>query len=83
MGHKALKQPKGGYTPEQRFFYAYAQAWCSQYTEEAARMRANIDPHSPGRYRVNGVLANSPEFREAFGCRVGQPMVREPGCRVW
>jgi putative endopeptidase len=83
MGYKALKQPKAGYTPEQRFFYAYAQAWCSHYTDEAARMRANIDPHSPGRYRVNGVLANSPEFREAFGCKVGQPMVREPGCRVW
>lgn len=83
MGAKALKEMKGGYTPEQRFFYAYAQIWCVQYTEAAARMRANVDPHSPGRYRVNGVVANSPEFRQAFGCKVGQPMVSTPGCRVW
>jgi endothelin-converting enzyme/putative endopeptidase len=83
MGAKAMREVRGGYTPEQRFFYSYAQVWCSQYTDEAARMRANVDPHSPGRYRVNGVLANSPEFRQAFGCKVGQPMVREPGCRVW
>jgi putative endopeptidase len=83
MGPKAMREVKNGYTAEQRFFYSYAQIWCTHYTEEAARMRANIDPHSPGRYRVNGVLANSPEFREAFGCKVGQPMVREQGCRVW
>ncbi len=83
MGAKAMREVRGGYTPEQRFFYSYAQVWCSHYTEEAARMRANVDPHSPGRYRVNGVLANSPEFRQAFGCKVGQAMVREPGCRVW
>ncbi len=83
MGAKALKEKHGGYTPEQRFFYAYAGVWCQQYTEEAARMRANVDPHSPGRYRVNGVLGNSPEFRQAFGCKVGDRMVREQGCRVW
>ena len=83
MGAKALKEKRGGYTPEQRFFYAYAGVWCQQYTEEAARMRANVDPHSPGRYRVNGVLGNSPEFRQAFGCKVGDGMVREQGCRIW
>ena len=83
MGAKAVRQMRGGYTPEQRFFYAYAGIWCQQYTEESSRMRANVDPHSPGRYRVNGVLSNSPEFRQAFGCKAGQPMVRESGCRVW
>ncbi len=83
MGARAMKEKRGGYTPEQRFFYAYAGIWCQHYTEEAARMRANVDPHSPGRYRVNGVLSNSPEFRQAFGCKAGQPMVRETGCRVW
>jgi endothelin-converting enzyme/putative endopeptidase len=46
-------------------------------------MRANVDPHSPGRYRVNGVLSNSPEFRQAFGCKAGDRMVRPEGCRVW
>ncbi len=83
MGAKALREIKSGYTAEQRFFYAFAQIWCSKHTEESSRMRANIDPHSPGRFRVNGVLSNSTEFREAFGCKAGQPMVRETGCRVW
>ena len=37
----------------------------------------------PGKYRVNGVVSNMPEFQKAFGCRTGQPMVRGPACRVW
>jgi endothelin-converting enzyme/putative endopeptidase len=41
------------------------------------------DPHSPGRWRVNGVVSNSPEFRKAFGCTEAQPMVRGEACRVW
>jgi endothelin-converting enzyme/putative endopeptidase len=41
------------------------------------------DPHSPGRFRVNGVLQNMPEFKEAFSCKAGQPMVSETACRVW
>jgi endothelin-converting enzyme/putative endopeptidase len=50
---------------------------------ELARMLANVDPHSPPQYRVNGVLANDEQFQNAFGCKVGQPMVRRPACRVW
>jgi predicted metalloendopeptidase len=46
-------------------------------------MRALLDPHSSGQWRVNGVMVNMPEFRSAFGCKVGQPMVRENACRVW
>jgi endothelin-converting enzyme/putative endopeptidase len=46
-------------------------------------MRAVTDPHSPETYRTNGVVSNMPEFREAFSCRAGQPMVREPVCKVW
>jgi putative endopeptidase len=73
-----------GFTPEQRFFLGYGQIWCSHMTPEAARFRAQTDPHSSGEYRVNGVLSNMPEFQQAFGCKIGQPMVRGEGaCRVW
>ena len=72
------------FTPEQRFFLGWSQVWCSHMTPEAERFRAQTDPHSPGRYRANGVLSNMPEFQQAFGCKVDQPMVRgENACRVW
>ncbi len=72
-----------GFTPEQRLFLGWGQVWCQNITDEAARLRAATDPHSPGRWRVNGVVVNMPEFRQAFGCKVGQPMVSEKACRVW
>ena len=72
-----------GFTPEQRFFIAYGQSWCANNREETMRLRATIDPHSPGKYRTNGVVSNMPEFRDAFHCKPGQPMVREKVCRVW
>jgi putative endopeptidase len=77
-------QPKiEGFTPQQRFFLGHGQIWCQNVRPEASRMRAQTDPHSPGRNRVNGVLGNMPEFREAFACHEGQPMVHAPACRVW
>jgi endothelin-converting enzyme/putative endopeptidase len=72
-----------GFTQQQRFFLAWGQAWCENVRPELSRMLAQTDGHSPGRDRVNGVLGNMPEFREAFACRVGQPMVHAPACRVW
>jgi endothelin-converting enzyme/putative endopeptidase len=72
-----------GYTPQQRFFIGYAQIWCGNATEESLRLRAQTDPHSPGKYRVDGVVSNMPEFGEAFGCKVGQPMRKANACRVW
>jgi endothelin-converting enzyme/putative endopeptidase len=79
------KEPpkKDGFTAEQRFFLGWAQVWCQNVTEEALRLRAQTDPHSPGEFRVNGVVSNMPEFQRAFACRVNQPMVRGPACRVW
>ncbi|MDQ1470289.1 MAG: putative endopeptidase [Bryobacterales bacterium] len=73
----------GDYTPEQRFFLAYGQVWCQNIRDQAARQRALTDPHSLGRYRVNGVLQNMPEFQKAFGCQAGQPMVSANSCRIW
>lgn len=79
----AMEKMVDGFTPEQRFFISYGQIWCQNVTPEQSRLRALTDPHSPGQYRVNGVVSNSPEFQKAFGCKAGQPMVRENACRVW
>src|SRR5262249_26436868 len=68
-------KPLDGFTPEQRFFIGMAQWACSNKTDEEARLRVVTDPHSPERYRVNGVVANMPEFKAAFQCQAGQPMV--------
>ncbi len=76
-------KPIDGYTPQQRFFISYGQIWCQNVTDQEARRLAIIDPHSPGRWRVNGAVQNSAAFAEAFGCKAGQPMVRENACRVW
>ena len=72
-----------GYTPEQRFFLGFGRAWCEKRRPEFSRMLVNIDPHSPGKYRINGVVQNMPEFQKAWGCKAGQPMVAENACRVW
>jgi predicted metalloendopeptidase len=69
--------------PEQRLFLGWGQIWCQNETEESAKLRAQVDPHSPGRYRVNGVVVNMPEFQQAFSCPKGSPMVRENACPVW
>ena len=74
---------KDGFTPEQRFFLAWGQIWCQNVTDAAARLQALTNPHSLGRYRVNGVVQNMPEFQKAFGCHTGQPMVSPNACRVW
>jgi predicted metalloendopeptidase len=71
-----------GYTPEQRFFLAWARVWRSKYRPEAARLRAATDSHSPARWRVNGPLSNLPEFAKTFGCSSGDPMVRDAAVQV-
>jgi putative endopeptidase len=76
-------KPIDGYTAPQRFFLAYGQIWCQNVTDQEARKRVLTDPHSPGRWRVNGAVQNSAAFQQAFGCKAGQPMVSENACRVW
>jgi len=80
---KGKKDKIDGFTPEQRLFLGYAQIWCENTAPEQLRLRAITDPHSPGRFRVNGVVQNMPEFEKAFACKVGQPMVGANACRVW
>ncbi len=77
------KDKLDGYTPQQRFFLGFAQIWCANERPEALRNSVRTDPHSPGQFRVIGVVENNPEFAKAFGCSVGQPMVSANACRVW
>jgi putative endopeptidase len=74
-----------GFTPEQRFFLAWAQIWRQNITPEAQRVRINTDPHSPGQWRTNGPVSNMPQFAAAFGCKPGDPMVRPDSVRpvIW
>ena len=74
---------KDGLTTEQQFFLGYAQVWCENTSEQAARLSAQTNPHSPGEFRVNGVVQNLPEFQKAFSCKTGEPMVSKEPCRVW
>jgi endothelin-converting enzyme/putative endopeptidase len=75
--------PTGRHGPAQRFFLAYAQSWCTSVRPETATLRAITDPHAPPHDRVDGVLADMPEFRAAFSCPAAAPMVRPKACRVW
>ena len=72
-----------GYTPEQRFFLGFGRVWCEKQRPEYLRMQVSTNPHSPGKYRVDGVVQNMPEFQKAWGCKAGQPMVAENACHVW
>ena len=76
---------RDGFTAEQRFFLAYAQFRGNAETIQQQRRMIQTDPHPTARFRVNGPLANMPEFRAAFGCKAGDPMVRpsDKQCRIW
>jgi putative endopeptidase len=81
--HKSIDEKIDGYTEAQRYFLGFAQVWCQNQTEKAARQAALVDSHSPGRWRVNGTVQNFDEFGKAFGCTKGQPMYPVNSCRVW
>ena len=77
--------PIDGLTPDQRFFVGNAQWACANIRPEAMRLRARINPHSPPKYRVNGLVVNMPEFGQAFSCKLGAAMTKPPEkvCKVW
>jgi putative endopeptidase len=74
-----------GFTPEQRFFLGYARGWANNIRPEFARLLVNIDPHPLAKFRVNGPLANVPQFAAAFQCKTGDAMVRDETkrCVIW
>ena len=63
-----------GLTPEQRFFIAYAGVWAGNITEAEIRNRTKSDPHSLGRWRVNGALPHVDAWYDAFGVKEGDKM---------
>jgi len=72
-----------GYTPEQRFFLAYAQVWRSIATEGYIRQIAATNEHPWDKFRVLGTLSNMPEFQAAFKCAATDKMVRKDRCQIW
>jgi putative endopeptidase len=74
-----------GFTPEQRFFLAWAQIWRTNIRDEAQNQQVLTDPHSPGKFRTNGPVSNMPEFYKAFNCEQGDNMVRsdENRIKIW
>jgi predicted metalloendopeptidase len=85
MEGKPRPQDIDGFTPEQRFFLAYAHNWATNMRPEYARFLAGQDPHPLAKFRANGPLSNMPQFAEAFKCKTGDPMVRpqEKRCQIW
>jgi putative endopeptidase len=81
--HGAEPQLIDGLTNEQLLFVAMAQSWCSISSPEFDKLLANIDPHSPPKFRVNVPNAHFDKFWGAFACEPGQPMRPEPVCSVW
>ena len=81
--HLDMAAKTDGYTPEQRFWIAYAQQWCTQTRPESLRAGALSDPHAPDEYRANAILQNLPEFAKSFSCKASQKMVSVKPCRVW
>jgi putative endopeptidase len=90
MGFEAFKKSKqyknkekiSGFTPEQRYFLSYAYAWMVHPKDEALARQIMTDVHSPAKYRINGPLANIPEFYQAFGIKPGSPMYQPDNLRV-
>ena len=77
LKHAMQSQPcgeKDGFTPEQRFFLAYSGVWAGNITEAEIRNRTKSDPHSLGRWRVNGALPHIDAWYEAFDVKEGDKM---------
>ena len=81
--HVDMTATMDGYTPDQRFWIAYAQQWCTQTRPERLRTQAQTDPHAPDEYRTNSILQDLPEFAQSFQCKKTDRMVSANACRVW
>jgi putative endopeptidase len=84
--HNSLGNKPGvtidGFTPDQRFFLSYANVWAGNIRDEEILLRTKTDPHSLGRWRVNGSLRNIDPFFKAFNIKAGDPMYLAPDQRV-
>jgi putative endopeptidase len=90
MGFEAFKKTKqfktkkviSGLTPEKRYFLAYGYAWMVNATEKSLLQQVMMDVHSPAKFRINGPLANVPEFHKVFNIKPGSPMYQPDSLRV-
>ncbi|MGH9821987.1 MAG: M13 family metallopeptidase [Blastocatellia bacterium] len=74
-----------GFTPQQRFFLAYAQVWAGSDRPEFEKLMVNLNPHPLDRFRAIAAASNMPQFAEAFHCKEGDAMVRATSkrCQIW
>jgi putative endopeptidase len=74
-----------GFTPQQRFFLAFARIWTGKQRPQYIRLMVKINPHPLGRYRTIGPLSNMDQFAKAFHCHGSDSMVRPPAdrCKIW
>ena len=72
-----------GYSDDQLYFLAYGQSWCEKTTPELLGTMAHSNPHSPAKWRVDGVIVNQPGFAPAFKCAAKAPMNPAKQCSVW
>ncbi|CAH0474173.1 unnamed protein product [Peronospora belbahrii] len=80
---RAIVYPNDPVADDRLFFTAFAQNWCEKRTPGYAELLRMLDPHSPGKWRVNGPLMNYDKFAKAFSCSLGTPMNPEKKCVVW
>jgi endothelin-converting enzyme/putative endopeptidase len=82
----SLGEPEGNdswITRSQQFFVAFAQSWCELTRDQTADLLVLADPHAPGRFRVNGTVANVPAFAAAFSCPTGAALAPANRCELW
>lgn len=83
----ALSRPEARAVPalshEQLFFVAWAQSWCTLETPDYLRLQVSRDAHAPAPVRAVAAIRNSRDFRRAFRCEEGDPMVGAPPCTIW
>uniref|UniRef100_A0A0N5A3H9 Neprilysin n=1 Tax=Parastrongyloides trichosuri TaxID=131310 RepID=A0A0N5A3H9_PARTI len=84
LGHEEPRIPGfEKYSNDQIFFMSYAQTWCGKAKPQSVIRQILGDPHSPMRFRVNGVMVNQPDFANAFQCPIGSAMNPGKRCEVW
>jgi putative endopeptidase len=90
LGYEAFKKTEqwkkgekiNGLTPDQRYFLGYALSWLGHRRPESLQNQIMTDVHAPAFLRVNGPVANVPEFYKAFGIQPGEAMYRPDDVRV-
>ena len=70
-------------TPQQMLWVSWGQVWCSKFRDAKMKTQIETGQHSPGKYRINGPLANNQDFARDFNCPLASGMNPEKKCEVW